>query len=118
MSDAEFLPIEADEYDVYSVLIENLLPREGLHPIVIREETSANPESVGEALQLFRDLPPGLVDDFRERNKEAVPFDRHFSLSTEYVLVPTALGERVRPCHTSSTSGCDHGRLTHLHDRT
>jgi hypothetical protein len=81
--------IEAEEYAVYSALIQqNPIGYDLGASILIREQTISDLEMLDSALERASPLPAGLVDSYRSRNAASYTLDPNLDVDLEYALMP------------------------------
>ena len=83
--------VTADEYDVYSALIESVYVG-GTQPkqIVITPVRTDSPHGVGQAVGAMESHWPDLgdaVDDFKAKNRTSSVLERRFTISVPYTIV-------------------------------
>jgi hypothetical protein len=89
--------IEAEEYAVYSAMIqENPIGYNLGSTIVIREQTMVlDAEMFERTLEKVDPLPARLVDSYRSRNAAAYTLDPNLDMEQDYVLLPRAAHDEI-----------------------
>ena len=81
--------IEAEEYAVYSAMIQqNPIGYNLGSSFVIREQTVADLDSFERTLEEVHRLPPELVDSYRSRNVASYKLGANLDLEQDYALMP------------------------------
>jgi hypothetical protein len=81
--------IEAEEYAVYSALIQqNPINFDLGSFIVIRDQTVSGLDQLERTLEHVHPLPPELVDSYRSRNVESYALSPSLDLEQDYALMP------------------------------
>ena len=90
--------IDNDEYEVWSALIDELYAQDGVKLIVITEPTCCDTLNVHSRTDLQVRLGPvssEAVEDYAERNRQSLAFEKKFKLKTRYRIVPYAEIEKL-----------------------
>lgn len=88
--------IEAEEYAVYSAMIEqNPIGYNLGSSILIREQTISDLDMLERALKYHDTLPPRLVDGYRSRNAALYTLDANFDVELDYALMPEEEFEEI-----------------------
>ena len=101
--------VTADEYDVYSALIQSVYI-DPIQPkqIVIATVDTRQPTSFGEAAPAIKSFWPDLSDDilgdFKAKNRSSSALERTFTLSVPYTLMSE---QEVASIFSSSATGWD-----------
>ena len=102
-------PATADEYDVYSALIQSVyIDATQPKQIVITTVDTRQPTGFGEAARAIKSFWPDLGDDilvdFKAKNRSSSALERTFALSVPYTLMSE---QEVTSIFSSSATGWD-----------